>query len=211
MTAIQPKPFSKLKFPIYEVPAGTDLVHKFKELQDYKEFSMYPHADRNNVIRYVIYLYDRNSDLVKEYSVLQRRKEAAAELAGFKRNDKDGKFKEEVYSMMSLTRDEKGDSPINDMIFCFLKMQDEMLWSLIVINENMFEEYMKLLMDPVFGKDSKNMLEAANLKTKLKGEVKEIRSDLAAFYSELYGENVELKEVKRKPISPETILKTLKQ
>ncbi len=212
MEKAEGKPYARLRFPIFDVPHGTDLVHKFKELQDYPEFALYQDSNRNYVIRYVFYLYDRSSDLIKQVQDLTKRKEAAAELAGFIRNDKTGKFDDEVIDMMALKKDEEGESPINDMIFSFLRMQDEMLWSLIVINENMFNEYMKLLMDPVFGKDSKNILDAANIKTKLREEIKGIRQDIESFYKEMYGENDDLKEVKkRKAITPETIHKTLKQ
>lgn len=224
MPAIQNKPFSRLKFPVHEVPQGTDLVHKFSELAGHREFSNYPHADRNNVIRYILYCYDLNSDLIKQFTDLKKRKEAAAELAGFKRSEKDGKFDKEVYNMMEFKKktitttdeDEKEETEVESnkiyaMVMCFLKIQQSRLWSMIVSTEQAFEEYQGLIMEPVSERGDKDTLTAAKTKDALMDSCDKMNQRIEEYYNKLFGSNEDLIEVKRKAISPETIHKTLNQ
>lgn len=205
--------FQKLKFKVYDVPQGTDLLGQFPELAC-KAFKDYKKSNRNYVIRYIIYCYDFNSDLIEQFSDLNKRKEAALDLAGFDRNLNTGKFSEEVYEMINLQIPE-----INDMIFAFLGIVKNRTWDLIVIHEENFAEYKRLLLDPIYSsqaetsKESKTILEAATVKSKLREELKSIAKDLEGFYKDLYGDNIDVRENQEKPrpISPETILKHLKK
>ncbi len=223
MAIIQNKPFSKLKFPIHEIPQGVDLVNEFKELQGYPEFANYSHKDRNNVIRYVFYCYDLNSDLIKQFTDLKKRKEAAAELAGFKRNEKDGKFHKDVYDMMEFkkktveieveeeegkkakTETEVESNKIYPMVMTFLKMQQSRLWSMIVTTEQAFEEYQGLIMEPVSESGDKDTLTAAKTKDALMDSCDKMNQRIDEYYNKLFGANDDLKEIKKKPIRPETI------
>lgn len=207
-------PFQKLKYNVHNVPHGTELLLKFPVLGTLDAFRNYTDKDRNYVIRYIIYCYDFNSDLVEQFQDLQKRKEAAADNAGFERSEKTGKFKDHVYEIMKL-QNEKA----NDMVFSFLCLMKNKTWDQIVIHEEMFSEYMRLLIDPIYtsevttSKDSKTILEAANVKSKLREELKIIAKDLESLYKEFYGDHLDLVDVaeKIKPISPETIHKHIKR
>jgi hypothetical protein len=220
MDKTEVKPFSGLRFPIYDVPPGTDLVHKFKELQDYPEFAMYKHADRNYVIRYVIFCYDMGSDLIKKYTDLTKRKEAAALLAGFERNEKTGKFKDEVYNMMNLKKQivkikgEEGEkdetevesNKIYEMVMCYIKLQNDRLWSMIITTEQAFSEYQGLIMEPVSERGDKDTLAAVKIKDGLMDSCDRMHERISTYYKQLFGDNEDLKEViKKKPIRPETV------
>lgn len=194
--------FSKLKIPVHKIDKGQDIVQAFKELQSLPEFHMYPFGNRNFVIRYVIYCYDPKSPLIDLYVDLKRRKESAAEYAGFERNKKTGKFPDEVNAIMALE-----NTAVNDMIFCYLKLINNRVWTQIVTNEQLFDEYSRLLMAPVGNaSDDKKLLEAANVKAKLREECKLISTDLDKLYKDLFGDNDDLKDnVMAKPIRPETV------
>ena len=194
--------YAKLRIPVHTVEIGQDIVHKFPELQQYEEFSRYKEKDRNDVIRYVVYAYDPESPHVKNStSELSKRKEAAAEAAGFERNKKTGLFGDNICLIMNLK-----DEEVNKMIFCYLKMLNTMLWTQIVTDEQGFWEYTKLLMQPLEHDDDKKLMDAANVKGKLREERNKIKVDLDKYYKEFYGDNSDLEE-KTERYSPETVHK----
>lgn len=212
--------FSKLKIPVNLVPLGDDVVDFFRELKAQEEFSSYSIKDRNKIVKYVIYAYDPKSPFVENStSDLTKRKENAAEEAGFERNPTSGKFKQEVYDLIELFNEDA-----NEMIFCYLRMINNRTWTLIVTNEQVFAEYTRLLMEPVAYssyarkkategedkqvevKDDKKLLEAANVKAKLRDECKMIAADLDTLYKTLFGNNEDLKEkMAVRVIRPETM------
>jgi len=194
--------FNRLHIPVHTVEKGQDIVNKFKELQEHIEFSMYPHSDRNDVIRYVVYAYDPESPFVKNStSELSKRKEAAADAAGFERNKRTGLFAANVTELMELRNEE-----VNRMVICYLKMLHNYTWTQIVTYEQLFWEYISLLLEPLVNTDEKKLMEAANIKGKLREECNKIKQDLDKFKKEFYGDNADLKE-KVERVRPETIHK----
>jgi hypothetical protein len=215
--------FGKLKFKINKIPKDQDIIDQFPQLALHPEFNSFSHKDRNKIVRYVILAYDPGSPFVEEYAAnLTGRKAAAADEAGFERNKTTGLFGDDVVKIMNLE-----DEKVNEMIFCyFLKIINNQTWTLIITHEQVFSEYTRLLMEPVnyssytknsdeagepagekVMKDDKKLLEAANMKSKLREECKSIATDLKGFYKELFGENEDLKEkVIAKPVRPETMI-----
>lgn len=199
---MEAKKFQNIRFKVQEVPHGTELLLKFPELGACEEFRNYGSGDRNYVIRYICYAYDPGSDLYKDYTDIFKIKEAAADLAEFPRSEKTGKFEEKVYQMMRME-----NSEINDMVIAFLKMINNHIWAQIQVNEQMFWEYARLLSEPVTGEGSKDILQAADIKKKLREEIKTIATDLEGFYKQMFGDNEDLKNiVKKKPVRPETMI-----
>lgn len=190
--------FNKLRIPVHTVEKGQDIVQKFREFQMHEEFSQYPHADRNNVIRYVVYAYDPESPFVKNATDISKRKEAAAEEAGFERNKRSGLFTEHTYDFMDFKNEE-----ITKMIICFLKIINNMTWTQITTDEQLFWEYTKLLLEPLKNDDEKKLMESANIKGKLREERNKVKQDLDKYYKEFYGDNIDLQE-KVKRFTPET-------
>lgn len=199
---MEAKKFQNIRFKVHEVPQGTELLIKFPELGACQEFMNYFSGDRNYVIRYICYAYDPESDLYKDFTDISKIKEAAADLAEFPRNEKTGKFEEHVYMMMRME-----NSAVNDMIIAFLKILNNHIWAQIQVNEQMFWEYARLLAEPVTGAGSKDILQAADIKKKLREEIKTIATDLKDFYKQMFGDSDELKNiVKKKPVRPETMI-----
>ncbi len=197
--------FAGLKIPVHTVEFGQDIVDKLKELQQYEEFARYPSKDRNFVIRYVAYAYDPESPFVKNStSELSKRKEVAADQAGFERNAKTGKFAESVYEMMDFKNED-----VNKMIFCYLRILNNYTWVQITTDEQLFWEYTKLLNDPLKNDDEKKLMETANIKGKLREERNKIKQDLDKYYKEFYGDNTDLQE-KVKRFTPETAYQHIK-
>lgn len=203
------------RFRLNEIPNGTDLLHKFPELAEIPEFSAYRNPDRNYLIRYIIHLYDPSSDLIKKNTDLNRRKEAAATLAGYERDLKTGKFKSKnIYKVMEMAGDIEANEDkkieeyksANPLIFAYLRFVSNMLWSEICINEQLFYEYTGLMLEAIEGRDSKIVLDAAALKTKLRPELSIIRTHIKALYKEFFGETDASEAIEKvKPFKPETI------
>jgi hypothetical protein len=210
------KPFQKLKFKVHDVPQGTDLLHKFPELGAIKEFRDYKEADRNHIIRYIIYAYDPESDFIENFKedILQR-KEASLIEAGFNRNKKD-EFDIYLKDIMDLKNDK-----VTDMIFAFLRNLNIKIWMMIISTEEMFLEYQRLIMRPItfdevkdpetkeitFKEKEKDILAAADMKKKLREECNAMYQDLKKYYKEFFGSNNDLEEEnkRKKRITPETI------
>ena len=76
--------FSQLKYPVHEVKYN--LLHEFSDFTRHKEFTALAPKKRDKIIRYIVFLYDKKSDLFKEYSQLEERKHAAAVEAGYERD-----------------------------------------------------------------------------------------------------------------------------
>lgn len=200
------KEYPKLKIPIHNCPDNEDIVKFFRELLSHEAFYGCPEKDRNRMVKYVIFAYDPESPCVKNFSSdLKKRKEAAAEAAGYVRLTS-GKFEQPVIDYMNML-----NAHINDMICCYLRyFVNNQIWSLIVADENVMAEYISLLLEPINNQnggkmDDKKLLEAATIKSKLREECKSIVADLNKLYKELYGDNDDLKEIITKPIRPETI------
>lgn len=198
--------YKSLKFNVSDVDHGEELLIKFPELKQIKVFSECRSADRNRIIRYICYMYDPGSPLQVEYQDLQARKEKAAEDAGFERNKK-GLWPESVQNIFDVIDTE--DVLITEMIFEFLRIINDKTWAIIKVNEVNFWECSRMLLDNIGGKDSKQKLEAANLKTKLREELGSISRDMEQQMKKMFGEEEKIQELakeKLKRITPETIV-----
>ena len=79
----QREEFSKLKFNVYDVKAEVDLLKEFPLLGRIESFKSYNGADSNRLIRYIIYMYDLESPLIKRFPKLDERQIECATLSGF--------------------------------------------------------------------------------------------------------------------------------
>lgn len=162
----------------------TEIVPAQVELEEFDEDEVIKKAlniDDEMVCRYVIALYDPKSPLPKSESNLLRRKEIAAEIAGFDLVDD----KEQVEELISC-RYPKAVFMIHNYLRTFSKSME---WSLITSLEESFWEYTTRLKQPVtVGKADKDLIAAVTAKTQLANDAKEIldmyRNEIAKFYQD---------------------------
>jgi hypothetical protein len=157
-------------------------------------------------LRYVLYMYDINSPLRNHYPDLFKRKEFAADLAGY------DLMKDDVTTVFEFKQKNEEDEYIPDedmikMIIKYLKYQNNWVWSMIVSNEQAFYEYNMRVMMPVDGTRDKDILQAINIKTQIMSSQDEIYQRLQKYYKDLSGGDIALDEAitKRKRLSPESI------
>ena len=208
--------FESLTYPIHKFKDSEDLVVKLG-FQSVLEFSEYPEQYRNNVIRYVVLLFDKGTPLIREYTDLSERKEAALTLAKFERTKK-GNWPEHVLQIRDMY-----DDQANRMILKFMDMQHHMKLDMILTFEEMFNEYKALLLRPVLNQEAsksnnlsptqvKAIYTAADFKKKLREECMSIRTDLDVLYKEVYGDNEDLlkKSKTMRMTNPEQIASSYK-
>jgi len=189
--------FDKLKFNVFDVKEGTDLNNHFRLDKLIPSFANYADADRNRVIRYIIYMYDSKSPLAKYFTDITRRKEESASLAGFDLV----KNKSRLELLFDLEEDLVGR-----MVVDFLRYQNNRLWSMIISNEQAFYEFTKTLLTLVRSeKGDKDKLQAVQVKTKLMEDLDAVNDRLNKYYDQLYGDSVIREIASGMGVTPEEI------
>jgi len=171
------------------------MLEFYSKLQNIKSFMQFSRADRDQVIKYIVYLYDPDSPLKEHYKNLEQRKEAAIKEAGF-----DGKkeTRDKLNRMIDL-RDEK----VLPLIIDYLAYKNNLLWSNIVASEQAHSHYARLIMQkPADADEAKKA--AALLKV-----IDELADDIPKYYRKLFGGDDKIAELamKREKVSfdPESV------
>lgn len=157
-------------------------------------------------LRYVILMYDINSPLRHHYPDLVKRKQFAADMAGYNL-DKDDVTTLFEFKIKNDLDEYVPNEEMLKVIMKYLKYQNNWVWSMIVSNEQAFYEYNMRVMMPVDGARDKDILQAINIKTQIMTSQDEIYQRLQKYYRDLSGGDTQLEEVitKRKRLRPEEI------
>lgn len=184
--------FRKMIFNPFKVKGS--LKKKYPKM---KMFSSFQSAD-DQMIAYVLYMYDQNTPMKEQFPDLKIRKEQAALLSGYDLV-KDNELLHNIFFFQS--------SELVDMVDEFLRKQNNRIWSMIVSNEQTFFEYQTKLLSPVEGDRDKDILQALQIKSKIMDDLNTINDRLDSYYMKLYGEDQELlKTIKAdKRLTPEFI------
>lgn len=193
---ISEKDFSKMEFNPVVKDSLTTAYPKLKEIVG--------DAD-DRMIRYTLMMYDVNSPLRLHYPDLGKRKEFAANIAGYDlaKDDVSALFDFRV----KVDDEYRPNTPLLDIIMKYLKYQNNWVWSMIVSNEQAFYEYNQRVMMPVDGDRDKDILQAINIKTQIMTSQDEIYQRLQKYYRDLSGGDNKLEEsiMTRKRLRPEQI------
>lgn len=156
-------------------------------------------------MRYVILMYDINSPLRPLYPEIRKRKEWAADIAGYKIDSKEA---EELYTLsINIEGVMKPNTPLLDLILKYLSYQNNRLWTLIITNEQAFTEFQQKVMSEVGGDADKDQLSAVNIKTKILESMDAIHRRLDGYYRELSGDDTDLDDAlqKKKRMTAESV------
>lgn len=149
-------------------------------------------------ICYLIYLYDKSSPLQK-ISDLQKRKEFAAEKAGY---DVDNTDLEYLY-LLKLPATRRA-------LIGFLKDQHDMLFAALVTFEHRFFENLTHLMTPLDQEDINQTLKGSELKGKLEQSTRGLIESILDMRSKVYGDDTQLAQI-TESFTPELISNKLKR
>lgn len=162
-------------------------------------------------------MYDKNSEFIKEHRDLDERKNAVADEIGWRvKKGDDYTINQNHKDIMRLE-----NPKVNAMIMDYIALQNDLALSMIFTNEQLFSEYMILLMKPILEDASKRIDSAearvifstVDIKKKFREECKLLKEDLHSLYLEVYGDNWDVankaKEAEIIAISPEAIGKMM--
>lgn len=188
--------FSKMDMRIDLLSDSEDISNKFEVFTKYSEFYESTPVSKKKVLRYIVYVYHKNSP-VRSADILKT-KIVAAELAGFKKKSNNS-FEPLVEEMMLCNIES-----INKMIIRFITWQKDIK----------FQKY--CILQEAYARSSKDVLEgtAVNIKafTDIEKELNETQYDLlqdnsSELRKQLYKYYLEDKV----ELSPEDIAKKLRE
>ena len=201
--------FALLKYNVFSVPSDESILRSMPELQRFETFVQNENRpDINNIIRFIVAMYDKRSPFIKMFQDVDKRKLECAAFAGYNiEADKallDCMFSfsnplprlvpvEEFEGQEDDDDLEEEEDQINvtffsEMVIEFLKDQNSRVWSMIVSNEQSFYEYQKALMSEVTQfTTQKDKLGAISIKSKLMEDSDIISERLEKYYQQLFG------------------------
>jgi hypothetical protein len=193
--------FDRLKYPVHKLKPGETVDAAFPDLFKKPEFkalkaSKKHAADYGRLVKYIIFLYDMNSDLVDEFrSDLKARKDAAATEAGFERVK--GKWPDAVLKVMNIR-----DQDAYLAILAYLQMQKYPIWQEIVITEQELAEFNRIRFVAI--KKTDDQIAAANAKDKLKEKCESRIKSLASLYKQFFEDHTDVQKAEfEEQITPE--------
>lgn len=173
---------------VAEIPHMSNCAHLVKILKTYKKQGA-------AIVRYICYMYDQGSPMKKHFPELAVRKQECEHLSGV----------DEFPPIAQSLRDMSSEL-FMDGINGFLRFQNHRVWSMIVANEEVFNEYQTRLLEKIDDERDKDLLAALQTKAKIMQEMDAINERLEAYYDKLYQNDSDLiAKVTFKNISPEEI------
>lgn len=220
-----------LKYRVDKITPEDDLRKTLPKLISIPEFEQFYNTRaasrqwRNSIIKYIGLIYDHKSELLSEYPRnLEKRKDAAAEMAGFVR-DETGNWKDSYQEFIQVKPNRV------PLILAFLKDQNNYLWTEIVTTEQELEEFQTIRWKKITttktrkrrgkgkeGEDNfltidiedKDLFDATSKKDKLMDACEKRLTRLEELYKRFYRDNADVhKAVQDMPITPENALELL--
>ena len=147
------------------------------------------HVFKNRALRYMIWLYSKDSILnTKPQEALRDRKYKALDMAGFQVNNASKKYPEKIIKDLVELRSVK----FLRAVLAFLReKQKNELWFEIIATEEQHFEAIRLRMAPV--EKGNEGLKQADYKKKLAGICKELMIDIRQYWDEFWEDNLDLK------------------
>lgn len=188
--------YKNLCFDISKAKSGT-LPKSVPDMKVIDSWWACNRNDKDQLIRYIIYMYDKSSPLVRRYNNLDRRKQEAAQLAGYSQDDPSLKAYKDFQ-----------DQEFSDMVVDFLIYQNNYTWTMLVSNEQTFYEFQKtLLQESSMIRNDKDKINAIASKSKLMEESDKIVERINSYYKQVFVEDKLIETAKRVASSPEEMAK----
>ena len=217
-----PDEYKNLKLKVFGLPEGTDIREKFSKIIDEQlpTFMDYNDSDVDRVIRYIVFLYDKNSPMQVRFPDIKVRRDQCAMLAGFNGTLESfddlhtlerGKFQPVLGH--NPPEEEGGEEepilggwvfPLAAMVAQYCISQRHHKWTIIMTHESLFAEYTQEILLPITTfKDQKQKLDATMVKSKLRVELEIIEAKLDGLYTEVFGASRAVEVARTKATTPE--------
>lgn len=176
------QPYETLKWRIHNIPKSVDLLEEFPEFKKHIEpfkinEGLRSDSQQNEILRYLIYLYDKGSDLLKEEPDLSKRKWKARELSGMSSNHSVDKLESMGFYFLTRVTNERKFRE-----WCLMQQE---------LEEKQAARWGRI--DESETKDPKQFMEAHAKKGELMKQSMELHKALDAIEQELFSDNVDVK------------------
>lgn len=188
--------FDKLQYNVSVLDVKTDILNFFPDLKRFKEFNSQLtkfvlkekewheeliDIDKNKVLKYVFYCYDKKTPFLSEKNLI-RRKILCIQEAGFSAK-KDGLFEKDVDDILKGYND-----VVNRMIVRFVRNQRDLRYALLVSGmENYYDNINKLT--EIRKKDD---AKDSSLKTELFNSTQKLLDDLELLSDQVFNNDKDL-------------------
>lgn len=203
--------YNGLSFDIFKAKEKDDILSVLPELKDIKSFTKLDFEivvntgvtsiglkERTKLIKYIVLVYDKESPFIQRFKSLPERKKQAAVTAGFDPKD----------PIIDVLQDVSSDD-ICSMIIDFVVYQNDLIWSMLISNEQTFYEYQNTLMSPTMMiRNDKDKLSGTAVKTKLLADSHEIAARINSYRKQLFVDDSVNKKIKAS-YSPERVANTI--
>lgn len=191
--------FQKLKFNVFNLAPDKDVLEAFPELSRFKILSNSKAPQKNLLLRYMIFMYDPESDLRKEITELGKRKIRAAELAGF---EKESDYLTEIFELRDKTT-------LGFLSVLLTQVYHNRKYTEWVTLSQELDEYTTRRLNPIKkgsdGEEEVDELKSMKIKSDLRIQCQEIHKQLDAIEKEVFGDNEDVKDIaiRSRFLSPE--------
>lgn len=212
--------FRGLPFPIHKADPSQSILTQIPDLLNVPQFAAAvsnTHVDQ--IIKYIILMYSKQSPLAKKFTDLTIRKTQAAIMAGFDmvedlkgsidfiagEGEDDEDIELVIPSLLTKLYDFL-DEQMSEMIVGFLRFQNDLRYSMLESNRQTFYEYQQTLLSPVLMiRNDKDRITALAVKSKLMEDSDAIALRIEKYEQEVYVDPKAIDHVRKRRSSPESI------
>ena len=177
--------------------------NNYRTVEEVKEFSnisymLIAKSERVKTMKYLVFMYDKNSPLVSQYNEVRSRKQKALELSNVVKS-------EDPYLYEKLMLFE--DSDLIQIAAQMLRKQNDSIFSMLVSQEIFFDECLKKVLQPLEIEDDKKGLEALEKKAKISEAMEKVADRIEKYKSKFFRNDDDLEKKIRNVVAftPESI------
>lgn len=193
----QQEDFKDLHYKVAELePNDYDKLLSMEQFRGV-DLSMVHKQKLVKAIKYLVFMYDKNTPLVSKYPDIDERKKVAVDLA-----DLTKQYNQDIIDKLVDLRE-----PFFGILMQMLKKQNEPVFNMLVTQEELFHECMSKMLQKVEEDSSSDELSALEKKGKISNLMEETIDRIDRFRSRYYGNDDDLAEKGRKHYNttPESI------
>jgi hypothetical protein len=193
MMNYKPKEFTGCMFnPLADQP----MLEAFPRLAEIVTGEAAKEEHLDSILRYIILIYDPKSPLIFNERDINHRKGVAAQLAGFDLDDR-------TYLITIYQCNNK--NVVNLIIKYLTRFVKSKEWAAICAFESAYWESIAKVIEPISGKNSRDILTSVQIKSAIKDEIEKDIARLEKLYQKFLGEDDALIQKAARRISPEAI------
>lgn len=184
----QKEDFKDLHYKVFDLEPND--YDKLLEMDQFRgiDLSMVHKQKLVKAIKYLVFMYDKNTPLVTKYPDIEERKKVAVTLASLT-----NQYNADVIEDLRELRD-----PYFDILMGMLRKQNEPVFNMLITQEELFNECMNKMLRKVEEDSSSDELSALEKKGKISNLMEETIDRIDRFRSRYYGSDDELAEKGRK-------------